>query len=61
MKILAFVTEAAQVRRILVHVGEPATPLPLAPSRAPPQGEFSWDEEGADDYDQRTAWSDEPW
>jgi hypothetical protein len=36
MRILAFVTEVATVRRVLEHVGEAATPSPPSPLRAPP-------------------------
>jgi hypothetical protein len=61
MKILAFVTEASQVRRILEHVGEPAMPLPLAPSRAPPQMDFSYDQDLSDHFDQRSKHGDETW
>jgi hypothetical protein len=63
MRIVAFVTEGEQVRRILTHVGEPATPPALVPSRAPPQGEFGWEEDpgGGEDFDQRTEFSEEPW
>ena len=63
MKIIAFVMEEVQVRRILAHVREPVEPPALSPSRAPPQGEFEWDGDqgGADDFDQRTTFTDEPW
>ncbi len=63
MKIVAFVTDGEQVRRILAHVGEPAEPPALSPSRAPSQGEFEWDEDrgGVDEFDQRTEFTDEPW
>ena len=44
MRILAFVTEAASVRRILAHVGEAASPPAILPSRAPPMGEFAWEQ-----------------
>jgi NodT family efflux transporter outer membrane factor (OMF) lipoprotein len=40
MRVLAFITEAAPVQRILRHIGEPATPPPIAPARGPP----SWEE-----------------
>ena len=61
MRILAFVTEAVQVRCILAHVGEPPAPPALSPSRAPPQESFAWDQDpgGGDDFDQRTAYSEE--
>jgi hypothetical protein len=40
MRIVAFITEAAPVKRILSHIGEPALPPPIAPARGPP----SWEE-----------------
>jgi hypothetical protein len=61
MRILAFVTEGDNVRRILEHVGEAATPAPLSPSRAPPWAEFAWEGCGEESADQRTAFADEPW
>ena len=61
MRILAFVTEAAAVRRILAHVGEAMNLPAILPSRAPPWGEFAWEQGGGEDYDQRTACADEPW
>ncbi|MCC7328198.1 MAG: hypothetical protein IT521_15495 [Burkholderiales bacterium] len=36
MRILAFVTEAATVRDILAHLGEPIAPPWIAPARGPP-------------------------
>jgi hypothetical protein len=39
--IVAFITEASTVRRILNHIGEPATPPPIARVPGPP----SWEEE----------------
>jgi len=41
MRIIAFVTEAAPVQRILSHIGEPALPPRIAPARGPPL----WEEE----------------
>ena len=41
MRIVAFITEAAPVRRILTHIGEPTEPPPIAPARGPP----AWDDE----------------
>jgi hypothetical protein len=60
MKILAFVTAGATVRRILAPVGEPVTPPAILPSRAPPREEFGWGEDGAEDFDQRTVYSEQP-
>jgi hypothetical protein len=39
MRIVAFITEAAPVQRILEHIGEPAIPPRIAPARGPPQWE----------------------
>jgi hypothetical protein len=36
MRMMAFVTEAAPVQRILDHIGEAATPQPITPARGPP-------------------------
>lgn len=36
MRIIAFVTDAQPVERILAHLGEPATPPPISQARAPP-------------------------
>jgi hypothetical protein len=41
MRIVAFITEAAAVQRILSHIGEPATPPRIAPARGPP----SWEQD----------------
>jgi hypothetical protein len=41
MRIVAFITEAAPVQRILDHIGEPTTPPRIAPTRGPPP----WEEE----------------
>ena len=40
MRIVAFMTEAAPVERILLHIGEPTRPPPITPARGPP----AWDE-----------------
>ncbi len=37
MRILAFITEAVDVRAILEHIGEPATPPRIAQARGPPE------------------------
>jgi len=36
MGIVAFITEAAPLERILTHIGQPAQPPPIAPARGPP-------------------------
>jgi hypothetical protein len=36
LKIVAFLTEVDPIQRILLHIGEPATPPRIAPARAPP-------------------------
>jgi hypothetical protein len=36
MRIRAFVTETAPVRRILLALGEPPEPLRISPARGPP-------------------------
>jgi hypothetical protein len=40
MRIIAFVTEAASIVKILSHIGEPSQPPEISPARGPPQ----WDE-----------------
>ena len=50
MRILAFITEASPMQRILNHIGEPAEPPPIAPARGPP----AWDDalvDAAPDWD----------
>jgi hypothetical protein len=37
MRIIAFITEAVDVRAILEHIGEPATPPRIASARGPPE------------------------
>jgi len=37
MRIIAFITEAVDVRKILTHIGEPAAPPRIAPARGPPE------------------------
>ena len=44
MRIIAFVTETAPVRRILLALGEPAEPPRIAPARGPP----AWDDPPVD-------------
>lgn len=45
MRIVAFITKATTVQRILDHIGEPATPPRIAPARGPP--EWEEDDSGA--------------
>jgi hypothetical protein len=40
LRIVAFITEAAPVARILNQIGEPAEPPRMAPARGPP----AWDD-----------------
>lgn len=52
MRIIAFATNASDVKRILDHLGEASEPPAISPSRVPPEEAF--------DFDQRTEWDDEP-
>jgi hypothetical protein len=36
MRIIAFIDEGEAIRKILLHLGEPTAPPPLAPARGPP-------------------------
>ena len=40
MRIIAFITEGAVVRDMLIHLGEPITPRTIAPARGPPLWEM---------------------
>lgn len=40
MRIIAFITEADHIERILEYIGEPPRPPPIAPARGPP----AWDD-----------------
>jgi hypothetical protein len=42
LKLVAFVTEPAEARRYLTHVGLPAAAPRIAPARAPPQAELAF-------------------
>jgi hypothetical protein len=35
IRLIAFITDPAPIRKILIHLGEPLEPPPLAPSRGP--------------------------
>ena len=53
MRLIACVTEPAPVQRILLHIGEPATPPPISPARSPPdQAVFDWDSNSTNDSEQ---------
>jgi len=43
-RILAFVTEAAPVERVLIHIGETFRPPPISPARGP----LAWDDPPAE-------------
>jgi hypothetical protein len=51
LRVIAFITEAAAVRRILDHLGLPSTVPRLAPARDPPQMEFDSFGSGLDAFD----------
>jgi hypothetical protein len=62
----AFLTEAAPVERILLALGEPTEPPPIAPARGPPASDDDlgpmpdWDLLGQPEpdveFDQRVSW-----
>jgi len=67
MRIISFITRLDSIERILSHIGEPTTPPPIAPARAPPLWEFVLDQTCAHDlvtsdpvpefeFDQRISW-----
>ena len=66
MRIIAFITEAAVVRDILIHLGQPISARTVAPARGPPRWEMQGTRPGAIDpqaqpapdypFDQRIAW-----
>jgi hypothetical protein len=45
-QVLAFILRPAELKRICAHLGYPTEAPPIAPARAPPQGEL-WDQPGA--------------
>ncbi|NIO28918.1 MAG: hypothetical protein GTO29_10255 [Candidatus Latescibacteria bacterium] len=63
MRIIAFITTSADVKRILEHIGEPSEPPPVSPSRAPPQEAFEFNQdlsrEEEFDFDQRIEWDED--
>ena len=72
MRIIAFITEAVVIRKILGHLGEPTAPPAIKPARGPPLWEMPGSEPGeagwpgaidpqaqpapAYEFDQRIAW-----
>ena len=67
IRIISFITRLDSIERILSHIGEPTTPPPIAPARAPPFWEFALDQSPAHDldtsdpgpefeFDQRISW-----
>ncbi len=58
MRIIAFVTEAASIVKILRHIGEPSKSPEISPARGPPQ----WDEADVNQdiyeyqFDQTVSW-----
>ena len=71
MRIIAFITDASTVRKILDHLGESAQPPRIAPARGPqlweaamaseqagndPEWDMSAEPEPAFEFDQRIAW-----
>ena len=49
MRIIAFITHAADVKRILEHIGEVSEPPSISPSRAPLQEEFEFNQDPPQD------------
>ncbi len=56
LRLIAFLTEADPIQRILTHIGEPATLPRIAPARAPPD----WPEPDFDQTDRTGAEQAEP-
>ena len=70
MRIIAFINEAGDVRKILDHIGEATQPPRIAPARGPPLWELAagsvqagndpeWDTTEPvpeTEFDQRVAW-----
>jgi len=66
MRLIAFITDAAPIERILVCLGEPPCPPPIAPARGPPAWDDApqpvpdWDLAAQPDpgfeFDQRLSW-----
>jgi hypothetical protein len=65
IRIISFITEAPDIRKILKHIGEPTEPPRISPARGPPfqddvNQDSSWDPatQPAPDYefDQTISW-----
>jgi len=54
MRIIAFILDRSVIERILTYIGEPVTPPPVLPARAPPQAELSFAQ--VDPADGAEAW-----
>jgi hypothetical protein len=63
MRIIAFITHASDVKRILDSLGEASGTPPISPSRAPPEEEFGFNQdpprEEEFDFDRRTEWDND--
>jgi hypothetical protein len=58
MKLIAFVVQASEIRRILDHIGLPTEAPKAQPAREPPQGDL-WGQAGTvgpEDEDQSVQW-----
>jgi len=44
MRIISFILDRPVIDKILDHIGEPTTPPPVSPARAPPQAIFDFDQ-----------------
>ena len=44
MRIIAFITEAIPIKKLLSHIGEPTEPPPVSPARGPPAWTFQMDQ-----------------
>jgi hypothetical protein len=52
MRIIAFLTDPPVVRSVLLHLGLPDRPPPIAPARGPPQAEIDF---GQTSFDQTSG------
>ena len=58
IRLIAFITDPVPIRKILLHLGEPLEPPPLAPARGPPT---DWGDlvQAHDDRDVFQPWPDD--